>query len=143
MKISPYAIVIAMLLPLFIACDDNIDAIGASLNSDDELLDVTADTFDVTSRTVIAAPAIARSNIGYLGRMYDPETKTLITGNIMTQFHVLENYQLPDKTTCPLSSSSPVNCVRFCSMQPNPSKVWLCGSYISTAWVWPMPRFFS
>ena len=79
-----------MLLPLFIACDDNIDAIGASLNSDDELLDVTADTFDVTSRTVIAAPAIARSNIGYLGRMYDPETKTLITGNIMTQFHVLE-----------------------------------------------------
>lgn len=99
MKISPYAIVIAMLLPLFIACDDNIDAIGASLNSDDELLDVTADTFDVTSRTVIAAPAIARSNIGYLGRMYDPETKTLITGNIMTQFHVLENYQLPDKKT--------------------------------------------
>ena len=31
--------------------------------------------------------------------MYDPETKTLITGNIMTQFHVLENYQLPDKKT--------------------------------------------
>lgn len=78
-----------------VSCDDTTNTIGGSLIDNIDKLSVKADTFNVTSRTVLADRVIGRTSTGYLGRMEDPETRTMVTGNFMAQFHVLNDYQLP------------------------------------------------
>lgn len=99
MKIRNIVASIAMLLLVLTSCDDTVGSIGSSLNSTSETLHVSADTFDVDSRTVIAGPVLSRSSIGYLGAMKDPETGSLLTSNFMTQFHALDNFSMPEIST--------------------------------------------
>ena len=80
-----------------ISCDDTTNTIGDSLIDNGDKLYITADTFSVASETMVAGRVIARSSTGCLGRMVDPETMTTVTGNLMSQFHVLSNYELPAK----------------------------------------------
>jgi len=80
-----------------VSCDDTTDTIGGSLVDNTDKLNVKADTFNVTSNTLLAENIIARTSTGYLGRIEDPETMATVTGNLMSQFHVLSNYELPAK----------------------------------------------
>ncbi len=80
-----------------VSCDDTTNTLGGTLIDNGDKLSISADTFSVTSETMLAGNVIARSATGYLGRMEDPETKTTVTGNLMSQFHVLSNYELPAK----------------------------------------------
>ncbi|MCR5132065.1 MAG: DUF4270 domain-containing protein [Prevotella sp.] len=75
------------------ACDDTTNDIGTSLTHDMDNLDVTTDTFQVSSRSIIADSVYARTTVGYLGKIRDPETGGYITGSFMTQFHVLDDYE--------------------------------------------------
>jgi len=90
-------IVACLLVACFgmVSCDDTTNTIGGSLIDNIDKLSVKADTFNVTSKTVLADRVIGRTSTGYLGRMEDPETRTMVTGNFMAQFHVLNDYQLP------------------------------------------------
>ena len=80
-----------------VSCDDTTDTLGGSLIDNGDRLSIKTDTFSVASETVLAGKVIARSATGYLGRMEDPETMTTVTGNLMSQFHVLSNFELPQK----------------------------------------------
>ena len=80
-----------------VSCDDTTDTLGGSLIDNGDKLSIKADTFSVASETMVAGSVIARSSTGYLGRMVDPETNTTVTGNLMSQFHVLSNFELPAK----------------------------------------------
>ena len=80
-----------------VSCDDTTDTLGGSLIDNGDKLSIKADTFSVASETMVAGSVIARSATGYLGRMIDPETNTTVTGNLMSQFHVLSNFELPAK----------------------------------------------
>lgn len=80
---------------LFAACDDTTDTIGSSLTPDIDKLQVEADTFTVTSRTILADSVVSRNSTGYLGRVKDPETDDVIKASFMTQFHTLSNFELP------------------------------------------------
>ena len=80
-----------------VSCDDTTDNLGGSLIDNGDKLSIKADTFNVASETMVADSVIARSSTGYLGRMIDPETNTSVTGNLMSQFHVLSNYEMPAK----------------------------------------------
>jgi len=75
------------------ACDDTTDEIGTSLTHDMDNLDVTTDTFQVSTRSIVADSVYARTTVSYLGKIRDPETGSYITGSFMTQFHVLEDYE--------------------------------------------------
>lgn len=77
---------------LFTSCDDTTNDIGTSLLHDMDNLSVTTDSFIVASRSIAADSVYSRSTTGYLGKIKDPETNTYVTGNFMTQFHMLENY---------------------------------------------------
>lgn len=79
------------------SCDNTTDNIGASLIENQDRLSVNADTFNVTSESILAGRVIARSSSGYLGQMEDPETNTIVSANLMSQFHVLDNYNLPNQ----------------------------------------------
>ena len=85
---------VGIMLTMFIlsSCDDTTNEIGTSLIHDMDHLDVTTDTFKVSSRTLVADSVYSRSTYGYLGTIRDPETGNIITGNFMTQFYTLEEY---------------------------------------------------
>lgn len=78
------------------ACDDTTDNVGISLTNSLDNLQISTDTFMVSTRSIAADSVLSRSTLGYLGKIRDPETGGYITGNFMTQFHIQENYQFPD-----------------------------------------------
>ncbi len=79
------------------SCDDTTDGIGTSLIDRLDKLEVSSDTFKVTTRSVIADSVLSRSTTGYLGRIRDPETGNYITSDFMTQFHTFEDYTWPNE----------------------------------------------
>ena len=98
MKSKQLILFVAALALLFTACDDTTDNIGSSLTPSSDRINVVADTFSVTSRTILADSIMARNTTGYLGRIKDPETGDVVKAGFMTQFHTLEGYKLPDES---------------------------------------------
>ena len=82
---------------MFTACDDTTDSIGTSLTDNMDMLKVSTDTFEVTSRSFVADSVLSRNTVGYLGKIKDPETGNYIVGDFMAQFGTLENYTFPEK----------------------------------------------
>lgn len=82
---------------LLVSCDDTTDTVGSSLTENKDHLKIMTDTFMVSSRSIVADSVLSRNSIGYLGRIKDPETGAIITGNFMTQFHLQDDYKLPDE----------------------------------------------
>lgn len=83
---------------LLTACDDTTDTIGSSLTNVEDIINVTDNTFRITSRTMKADSVLARSTTGYIGNVKDPETGTYIKSNFATQFHLAEDYAFPEKS---------------------------------------------
>lgn len=88
---------LALAVSLFVACDDNTDSIGSSLIGNLDKLNVQTDTFKLSSRSIIADSVLSRNATGYVGRVKDPQTGAYVTGDFMTQFHVLEGFTFPEK----------------------------------------------
>jgi len=81
----------------FASCDDTTDTIGSSLIDEVDKLNIEADTFEITSRTIVVDSVLARNITGYLGCVKDPETGAVISGDYMAQFNTLEGYEMPSK----------------------------------------------
>lgn len=77
------------------SCDDTTEMIGGSLIDNVDKLVVTTDTFNVSSKSILAQDIISRSFQGYLGSIKDQESGLGVTANLMSQFHVLSTYELP------------------------------------------------
>lgn len=97
MKCKFLAIGFAAMTLAFAACDDTTNTIGTSLTSDIDNLKVSVDTFGVASSTLVSDSVLARNIVGYLGRIKDPLTGTLITGDFMIQFNTLANFKMPTR----------------------------------------------
>jgi hypothetical protein len=80
---------------VIISCDDTTDGIGTSLTDNRDNLEISTDTFYVSTKSIVADSVLSRNTTGYLGKFRDPETGAYITSNFMTQFSVLENYTFP------------------------------------------------
>lgn len=83
---------------LLTACDDTTDTIGSSLTDVEDIVNVTDNTFRITSRSMKADSVLARSTTGYIGNVKDPETGTYIKSNFATQFHLAEDYAFPEES---------------------------------------------
>lgn len=97
MKTIIYTVIAIMSCITIASCDDTTDSIGNSLTDNMDMLKVTTDTFNVTTRSIVADSVLSRSTTGYLGKIRDIETGNYITGDFMAQFSTLENYKLPEK----------------------------------------------
>ncbi|MBO5602039.1 MAG: DUF4270 domain-containing protein [Prevotella sp.] len=86
-----------LLITILTACDDTTESIGASLTDNMDHLQITTDTFSITTRSIIADSVLSRNTTGYLGKIKDPETGAYITGDFMMQFNTLEDYFFPTK----------------------------------------------
>src|SRR3712207_4040046 len=79
------------------ACDESTDQIGISLVDNADLLEVTTDSFNVNSKSILVDAVLGKNSIGYLGRIKDPETKDLVSSSFMSQLATIENYSFPKK----------------------------------------------
>ena len=95
MKIRIFLFILT-LLGVMAACDDNTQDIGIKITDTMDHMKISTDTFEVFTRSIAIDSVIARTTVGYIGKMRDPETGTYVTGNYMTQFHTFENYDLPE-----------------------------------------------
>ena len=83
------------LIAVMSSCDDTTDGVGVSLIDNGDQISNFASTFCVNSETIHLDSVISRSNVGYLGKVKDPETGAYITSNFMTQFHTLDDFEFP------------------------------------------------
>lgn len=77
------------------ACDDTTEGLGVSLTDTMDYLEISTDTFMVSTQSIAVDSVLSRNTKGYLGKIKDPETGGYITGNFMSQFHISENYTFP------------------------------------------------
>ena len=73
------------------SCDEDTASMGNTLTSDVDKFTFVADTFDVSTRSIITDAVLARSSYSYMGCIKDPETGSYITGDYMSQFSILED----------------------------------------------------
>lgn len=89
--------VLALTVICMVSCDTTTDTIGSSLNDERDGLTISAQTYSVTSRSIVADSVLSRNTTGYLGKVRDPETGAYITGDFMAQFNSLEDFSFPNK----------------------------------------------
>lgn len=95
MKYSFFTILAATAMMLY-SCDDTTDSIGMSLTDNVNNISISADSFFVESHSVKAQDIVSRSAYGLLGKVKDPETKSYVTCNYMTQYSTMGEYQFPN-----------------------------------------------
>lgn len=81
----------------FASCTETTDSIGSSLSELVDGVNVQAQSFDVSSSSLLADSVLSSNATGYLGKVRDPETGAYVTGDFMAQFFNLENYRFPDQ----------------------------------------------
>lgn len=93
MRYIPAFMACTLLAALFIGCDEDTGSLGITDNAD--VITTSEGSYNVQSATILLDSVVANSNKSYLGEVYDPETKTSIRAEFLTQFYSLENYSLP------------------------------------------------
>ena len=81
---------IAIITIAISSCSEDTNDVGTSLVKDIDKFTVVSDTFDVSTRSIVADSIISRSAYSYLGCIKDPETGSYISSDFMSQFAVLE-----------------------------------------------------
>ncbi|MBO5865427.1 MAG: DUF4270 domain-containing protein [Bacteroidaceae bacterium] len=97
MKKLTYILMAMFTLLSFVQCDDNTESLGSSIIPEQDKITAETKTFKAQSRTIMANDSIlANTNVVYLGRYTDKESKTIFTSGFITQFACSEDYGFPD-----------------------------------------------
>ena len=127
MRIRILAGIAALAAMMFASCDDTTGTIGTSLTDNLDMLEVSTDTFEVTSRSIVADSVLSRNTTGYLGIIRDPETGNYITGDFMAQFGTLEDYNLPELDSIVSLSESVIHKIVITLEQI----IYICGVFVT------------
>lgn len=68
MKLKFFSVVTIVSAMMFTACDETTDTIGTSLTDNMDMLEVSTDTFELTSKSVVVDSVLSRNTTGYLGK---------------------------------------------------------------------------
>lgn len=111
---------IAMATIAISSCSEDTNELGNTLTYDVDQFVIKSDTFNVSTRSIVADSVLSRSTYSYLGRMKDPETGSYVTADYTTQFAILEDetYFVPkenllslDENKQPIADSCFINVV--------------------------------
>ena len=81
----------------FASCDEDTAFIGSEIMPGKDNVSTSQAEFNVYSRSIKIDSVLANTNDCYLGSIIDPETRAKTTCGFLAQFHVMENYKLPDE----------------------------------------------
>ena len=90
---------------VLISCDDTTDTIGTSLLAGTDIVNTSAEEFNIISRSVPAGNVVSRTAGGYIGKIKDNETGDYITCSYMTQFRIMDSHQFPSADTVYIEES--------------------------------------
>ncbi len=82
---------IAMSTIAISSCSEDTTEMGNSLTNNVDQFIISADTFYISTRSIVADSVLSRSTYSYLGRMKDPETGSYVTADYTTQLALLED----------------------------------------------------
>lgn len=82
---------------VLIACDDDTAPIGSTIMPDGDYISTRDTVFRITSRSILVDSVLANTANSYLGCIVDPETHTKTTCSFLAQYHMMENFQFPDR----------------------------------------------
>ena len=94
MKILRLFTVMMIAAITFAACDDTTENIGGSITNNVDNINISNAVFDVATISLVSGPVLNRSNSGLIGKVKDPETGTYVSGDYMSQFGVLPNFDI-------------------------------------------------
>lgn len=94
MKILRLFTVMMIAAITFAACDDTTENIGGSITNNVDNINISNAVFYVATNSLVAGPVLNRSNSGLIGKVKDPETGTYVSGDYMSQFGVLPNFDI-------------------------------------------------
>lgn len=98
MKFRPTIIAIAAFaISIFSACDSDTGLIGSELMPQEDSLSTFHEFFDIKSKSVLTGPVVANTSNCLIGSIIDPETGVTTTSSYLAQFHIQEDYTLPDQ----------------------------------------------
>ena len=83
---------------LFTACTDDTAFIGSTIMPDNDEVTTSYAVYPVRSKSVQVDSVLANTKNCYLGSIVDPETHAKTTCGFLAQFHMMDNYQFPDKS---------------------------------------------
>lgn len=94
MKILRLFTVMMIAAMTFAACDDTTENIGGSITNNVDNINISNAVYDVATNSLVAGPVLNRSNSGLIGKVKDPETGTYVSGDYMSQFGVLPDFDI-------------------------------------------------
>ena len=92
----------------FTACDDDTVSVGSDVLPDMDKITTTTQTFSLNSRSFRADSVLANTNSCYLGSIVDPETRSRTTCDFLAQYHIVENFRLPERDKIVMEDGVPV-----------------------------------
>ncbi|MDL2210976.1 DUF4270 domain-containing protein [Bacteroides sp. OttesenSCG-928-M17] len=79
----------------FFACNDNTGSLGIGMLPGGDKITVGTKTFDIKTKSVLAGPVFAKTNIGYIGRFTDSEFGRYESG-FLTQLNCVDSLTFPE-----------------------------------------------
>lgn len=79
-----------------VSCDDDTLGVGIEVMPGDDNITAHTEVFDVQTSTVQVDSVLANTSTCYLGSIVDPEMRVKTTCDFMAQFHVPQDFRLPN-----------------------------------------------
>lgn len=88
----------AILVSLMACTDDTSTVIGGNIMPSQDFVSTDQAYFSIRTQSVKTGAISANTNRCYIGSVIDPITGALTTSSFLAQFHIPEDYVLPEKT---------------------------------------------
>lgn len=88
---------IMSMVAILASCDDETGTIGGSIMPGEDEMQISQGVYGVQSRSVKADSVLATTDVSHLGKITDPETNATTICDFLAQFHILEDFSLPEK----------------------------------------------
>lgn len=103
-----YLLLFVLLVNTIVSCDENTGIVGGDVMPPEDGIEISQAVYSVSSRSLKADSVLATTSTSYLGKVVDPETGAITSGDYLCQFYLLEDYKLPKKSDMKQTGSGQV-----------------------------------
>ncbi|WP_321518853.1 DUF4270 domain-containing protein [uncultured Bacteroides sp.] len=97
----------SLLAFVLFSCDDTTGTLGLGMMPSSDSIALGAQTFDVSTETMLAGPVYAKTSMGYLGKYTDPEFGSF-EADFLTQLTCTDQFEFPINRMVPVDPTASV-----------------------------------
>lgn len=87
---------VAATIACLISCSDDVTSIGVDIMPVQDSLSTFTESYPLATKSVTTGRVVANASNCFLGQFMDPETHSTTTCSFLAQFHLQEDYTLPE-----------------------------------------------